>query len=188
MRPLAVLFCVLAMPLGAQQPGPPPPPDSARAESTALPPPAPPPPPSPEQKHFLEGLHTATRGIAQLKDGLGRVARAQATSDAAAERRAGRFLAGLCGSARAFLRRGRPQMNSTAYADSARLMARRLLTQMDSLIAYAPSCEHDGRATPQATADALTKHMKTYDTALRDFKVAIGMRVSEDSSKTPKKQ
>src|SRR6184192_2278395 len=77
MRCLAVLCCVAATVAGAQQPTPPPsppPPDSARAESAL----APPPPPSPEQKRFVDGLRTATRGIAQLKDGLNRVTRTQA--------------------------------------------------------------------------------------------------------------
>ena len=188
MRVLAVLCCVLATPLGAQQPTPSgsPASDSARAESTA-PQPPPPPPPSPEQKRFLDGLHTATRGIAQLKDGMARVARAQAARDSTAQRSAGRFLAGLCGSAHAFLKRGRPRMNATAYADSAGLMARRLVIQMDSLIAYTPNCERDARLTPRPTAEALTKRMQTYDTALRDFRLSIGLPVKEDSAKAPRK-
>src|SRR5207245_10974488 len=65
--------------------------ESAGAESV----PAPPPPPTLDQKRFLDGLRTATRGIAQLKDGLNRVARTQARSDSASQRRAGRFLAGV---------------------------------------------------------------------------------------------
>ena len=87
MRCLAVLFCITTTVAGAQQPTPPPA-DSARAESV----PAPPPPPTLEQKRFVDGLRTATRGIAQLKDGLNRVARTQARSDSASQRRAGRFL------------------------------------------------------------------------------------------------
>src|SRR5260370_7451834 len=79
MRSLAVLLCVsAATSLGAQQPTPPT--DSVRPESTAaaaVPPvPTPPPPPSPEQRKFLDGLKTATRGIAQLKEGANRVSRA----------------------------------------------------------------------------------------------------------------
>src|SRR5439155_691628 len=95
--------------VGAQPPTPPPsppPPDSARAESAL----APPPPPTPEQKRFVDGLRTATRGIAQLKDGLNRVTRTQSTGDSVSRRRAGRLLVGLCGSARAFMARGRPYM------------------------------------------------------------------------------
>ena len=110
MRCLTVLVCLAATAARAQEPTPPPPPppppatDSVRAEST----PVPPPPPSPEQKRFVDGLRTATRGIAQLKDGLARVTRTQLKNDSVSQRRAGRLLAGLCGSARAFMGRGAP--------------------------------------------------------------------------------
>jgi len=40
-----------------------------------------------------------------------------------------RFLVGLCGSSRGFLKRGRPQMSPTVYEDSVQLKARRLVTQ-----------------------------------------------------------
>src|SRR2546430_17734958 len=62
-------------------------------------------PPTPEQQRFLSGLRTATRGIAQLKDGVNRVTRAQATGGGTSQLRAGRSLAGLCGSARSEERR-----------------------------------------------------------------------------------
>ncbi|HYK83379.1 MAG TPA: hypothetical protein VEU55_09585 [Gemmatimonadales bacterium] len=168
--------------VGAQQPTPPPP-DSAHAESTHAPPPV----PSPDQRRFLDGLRTARRGIAQLKDGLNRVSRAQATDDSTTERTAGRFLAGLCGSARAFLKRGRPHMNPTVYSDSTRLSARRLVTQVDSLIGYASTCEASAAAAPVPVAADLAKRMKTYDAALRDFLVAIGQPVKDDTSKAARK-
>src|SRR5438309_4901612 len=103
MRCLTVLVCMAATAATAQEPSPPPPPpptpppatDSVRAEST----PVPPPPPSPEQKRFVDGLRTATRGIAQLKDGHNRVTRTQAKSDSVRQRRARGWRAGLCGSA-----------------------------------------------------------------------------------------
>src|SRR2546426_6783160 len=185
MRCLAVLCCVAATSLGAQQPEPPP--DSARAipESVpATPPPAL--PETPEQKRFLAGLRTATRGIAQLKDGISRVARA-VTRDSVAQRRAGRFLAGLCGSSRGFLKRGRPQMSPLVYEDSVQLKARRLVTQADSLITYTTTCEDSAAATPNATVVGLGKRMKSYDAALRDFRVAIGLPVKEDTSKATKR-
>src|SRR5436189_219429 len=114
MRCLAMLLCVAATALAAQEPEPPP--DSARAAAESMPTP-PPPPPTPEQKRFIAGLRTATRGIAQLKDAMSRMTRA-GTRDSLQQRRAGRFLAGLCGSSRGFLKRGRPQMSPTVYEDS----------------------------------------------------------------------
>jgi hypothetical protein len=184
-RCFAVMMWITATVLGAQEPVPPAPPpaDSTRAESVP-----PPPPPSPEQKKFLLGLRTASRGIAQMKDGVSRVTRAQGTHDSVMQRRAGRFLAGLCGSGRAFLKRGRPQMNVTVYEDTVRLKAKRLVTQIDSLIAYTPTCEDSAAATPAATAVALDKRMKTYDAARRDFLIAIGQPVKEDSTKQDKRR
>jgi len=185
MRCLTVLFCIATTSLGAQQPEPPP--DSARAvpESVPTPPPAPP-PETPEQKRFTAGLRTATRGIAQLKDGMSRVTRA-GTRDAVAQRRAGRFLAGLCGSSRGFLKRGRPQMSPTVYEDSAQLKARRLVMQVDSIIKYTTTCEDSAGATPNSTVVGLGKRMKSYDAALRDFRLAIGLPVKEDTSKATKR-
>jgi hypothetical protein len=180
MRCLVVLCCVAATALEAQQPTPPP--DSTRAESArAESVRTPPPPPSPDQKRFQDGWRTASRGIAQLNYGLGRVARAQANSDTEDQHTAGRLLAGWCGSARAFMRRGRQRMNPTVYSDSTRLSARRLVTQLDSLIAYAPTCEDSAAAHAGSIAAGLGKRMKSYDTAVRDFKVATGQRV--DSAK-----
>lgn len=180
------LLClwIFAAPVRAQEPvpQPTPPAESVRAESV------PPAPPSPEQKKFLDGLRTATRGIAQLKDGVSRVTRAQSGHNAAAERRAGRFLAGLCGSSRAFLKRGRPQMTPTVYDDTVRVKARRLVTQIDSLISFTPNCERSAAAAPNSTAVEVTKRMKTYDSALRDFRLAIGLPVKDDTSKTVKRQ
>ncbi len=184
MRCLPVVMCIAATVLGAQEPVPPaaPPADSPHPESL------PPPPPTPEQKKFLLGLRTASRGITQIKDGVGRVTRAQSTHDTVVQRRAARFLAGLCGSGRAFLKRGRPQLNVTVYEDTVRLKAKRLVTQIDSLIAYTPTCEDSAAATPTSTAAALDKRMKTYDAALRDFRLAVGLPVKEDSAKQEKRR
>jgi hypothetical protein len=184
MRSLAVLFCIATTSLGAQQPEPLP--DSARSVPESVPTPPPPPPETPEQKRFIAGLRTATRGIAQLKDGMSRVTRAS-TRDSVAQRRAGRFLAGLCGSSRGFLKRGRPPMNPIVYEDSVQLKAKRLVTQVDSMIKYTTTCEDSAAATPNATVVGLGKRMKSYDAALRDFRVAIGLPVKEDTSKATKR-
>src|SRR2546425_10407554 len=137
MRCLAVLWFVAATALRAQQPVPPAP-DSTRAESThALPaPPAPAAlaPPTLEQQRFLSGLRTATRGIAQLKDGLNRVTRAQATGNGTSQLRAGRSLAGLCGSARTFMRRGRAALHPPPDTDSLQPLSPRAGIRPDSPI------------------------------------------------------
>jgi len=104
-----------------------------------------------------------------------------------AQRRAGRLLAGLCGSSRGFLKRGRPQMSPTVYEDSVQLKARRLVMPVDSLIKYTTTCEDSAAATPNPTMVGLGKRMKGYDAALRDFRVAIGLPVKEDTSKTSKR-
>jgi hypothetical protein len=181
MRCIAVVLCFAAVSLAGQTP---PPTDSTHRDTTQ---PQPPPlPPSPEQKRFLDGLRTATRGMAQLKDGMNRLTRAG--RDSAGARRAGRFLAGVCGSGRAFFKRGRPQMTVTVYEDSVRVKARRLVTQLDSLIAYTTTCEQRGVAAPDVTATELGKRMKTYDAALRDFRLAIGLPVKDDTAKTSRKR
>ncbi|SRR6266508_1604425 len=184
MRCLAMLLCVAAPTLAAQEPEPPP--DTARAPVESVPPPPPPSPPTLEQKRFLAGLRTATRGIAQLKDGMSRMTRA-GTRDSVAQRRAGRLLAGLCGSSRGFLKRGRPQMSPAVYEDTVQVKARRLVTQVDSLIKYTTTCEDSAAATPTSTMVGLGKRMKSYDAVLRDFRVAIGLPVKEDTSKTTKR-
>ena len=180
------LLCVgIVAPVVAQEPVPqPPPPPAESVHVESLPPPL---PPTPEQKKFLDGLRIATRGIAQLKEGSGRVTRAQGSS-AAVSRRAGRFLAGYCSSSRAFLKRGRPQMSPTVYEDTVRLKARRLVTQIDSLISWTPNCERIAAAAPNSTAVEVNKRMKTYDAALRDFRLAVGLPVKDDTSKTVKRQ
>lgn len=182
MRCLAVLLCCAAVSLAAQTP---PTGDTTRRD-TAPRPPTPPPPPTLEQKRFLDGLRTATRGIAQLKDGLARVARAG--HDSASARRAGRFLAEVCGSGRAFFKRGRPQLTPTVYEDSVRVKARRLVTQLDSLSAYALTCEQTATAAPDVAATEVGKRLKTYDAALRDFRLAIGLPVKEDTAKVSKRR
>lgn len=179
LRCLPVLLCVATTSLGAQQPEPTvSPQDTVHPESARVVT-----PPTPDQQRFLDGLRTATRGIAQLKDGVNRVTRAQGTSDSAAVRRAGRFLAGWCGSAHAFMRRGRPDLKVTVYSDTARLKARRLVTQIDSLIAYSATCEQDARRDPVPTAADLTKRLKAYEAALRDFRITLGLPVHDDSAK-----
>jgi hypothetical protein len=79
-------------------------------------------------------------------------------------------------------------MTPTVYDDTVRVKARRLVTQIDSLISYTPNCERSAAAAPNSTAVEVSKRMKTYDAALRDFRLAIGLPVKDDTSKTVKRQ
>ncbi len=173
MRCPAVLLCMIAATLRAQQPvpGPPrprPPSDSARADSV-------PPPPTPEQERFLLGLKTASRGVAQLRDGVDRVVRTQTSGDTVKQKLAGKRLGGLCTAARGFLNRGRPTMKPTAYDLPARNLARQLAAQIDSLIAFTPTCEGGASKAPGKVASELQMRLKVYEAALKEFRAAIGL-------------
>src|SRR5436309_12017288 len=54
-------------------------------------------------------------------------------------------------------------------------------SQMDTLIAFTPACEQRAAAVPNSTAVELSKRLKSYDGALRDFRLAIGLPVKERS-------
>ena len=147
-------------------------PDSTRPESVPQPPP-PPPPPTPAQVKYLEGLRTAGRGIAQLKDGVDRVVRMQA--DSLKRRQAGARLGGLCGAARGFMASGRAQMQSTAYDLPTRTPAKLLTVRIDSLIAYAPTCSKTASKNPAPVATEVLNRVRLYEAALAAFRTAIGL-------------
>jgi hypothetical protein len=138
----------------------------------------PPPAPTIEQVRYLEGLKTATRGVAQIRDGLNRVARTQ-RADSLTRRRAARRLGGLCGTARSFIVSGRPRMQANAYVDSLRILAKQLTTRLDSLTSVLPTCEKTAGRDP-AVATTLTTRLKNYDDALLAFRNAL----KPDSTKT----
>jgi hypothetical protein len=148
-------------------------------------PPAPAPPPAPtiEQIRYMEGLRTATRGVAQIRDGLSRVVRTQ-SSDSLTRRRAARRLGGLCGSARSFIVSGRPKMQPSAYADSMRVLAKQLTTRLDSLNSALPACEQTAGRDP-TVATNLTNRLKVYDDALLAFRTAL---TKPDSTKAVSQQ
>jgi hypothetical protein len=167
MRGLTLALCLVATTAAAQQPVPTTP-DSARAES--IPPPV---PPTPEQVRYLQGLRTAGRGIAQLKDGVSRVT--TAGRDTVRLKQAALRLAGLCNTARGFMTAGRAKMQASAYyEDSTRIKARRLTAQIDSLIRYATTCDTTAGKHPASTEVALRRQIPAYDAALKDFRAAIG--------------
>jgi hypothetical protein len=149
-------------------------------------PPVPPPTPTIEQTRYMEGLKTATRGIAQIRDGLNRVVRTQ-SADSVTRLRAARRLGGLCGSGRSFIVSGRPKMQATAYEDSLRILAKQLTTRLDSLSNALPTCEKTAGRDP-AVATTLTTRLKNYDDALLAFRNAQAALYKPDSTKTVSQQ
>lgn len=150
--------------------------------------PAPPPTPTIEQIRYMEGLRTATRGIAQIRDGLSRVVRTQQSGDSLTRRRAARRLGGLCGSGRSFIASGRPKMQPSAYADSMRVLAKQLTTRLDSLNSALPVCEQTAGRDPATVATNLTNRLKNYDDALLAFRNAQAALNKPDSLKTVSQQ
>jgi hypothetical protein len=151
----------------------PPPPVPAQVVPVAAQAPVPAPAPTIEQIHYLEGLRTATRGIAQIRDGVNRVVRTQQAGDSLTRRRAARRLGGLCGTARSFIVSGRPKMQATAYADTMRVLAKQVTTRLDSLTSALPTCEKTAGRDPATVATTLTGRLKNYDDALLAFRTAL---------------
>ncbi len=142
--------------------------DTAARRDTALSAPT----PTIEQIRYLKGLKMATRGVAQIRDGLNRVARTQ-QADSLTRRRAVRRLGGLCGTARSFIVTGRPKMQPTAYADSMRALAKTLTMRLDSLTTALTTCEKTAGRDPTTVATTLTTRLKNYDDALLAFRTAL---------------
>src|SRR6266705_7141713 len=153
--------------------------DTAARKDTA--PPSPTATPTIEQIRYLEGLKTATRGVAQIRDGLNRVVRTQQAGDSLTRRRAARRLGGLCGSARSFILSGRPKMQPTAYADSMRILAKQLVTRLDSLSSALPTCEKTAGHDPATVATDQTKRLSAYDDALLAFRNGQALNRSDSS-------
>ena len=145
--------------------------DTTRRDSV----PSPPVPPTPAQDRYVNGLKTASRGIAQLKDGIDRVVRTRSTGDSLKQKTAGRRLGGLCGAARGFMASGRAQMLPTAYDPPTRIAARQLAQQIDSLIAYAPTCERTAARRPGPVADRLADLLRKYEAAVASWRAAVGL-------------
>ena len=172
-----VAFAAAPVRVSAQEPAPVPTPPTdtvRRAESLPAPAAAPrPAEPSADQQKYLRGIRTAARGVAQLKTGVERVTRAEATKDTTRLKAAGRMLAGLCGTARSFMAQGRPGMKPTVYEDSARVHARKLTLQIDSLLKAMPACETEAVKAPTRTAAGLLGRLKSYEAALQDFRTFV---------------
>ncbi len=165
MRRFSVVLYFLATTLGAQQP------DSVRKDSNRTDSS----PPTPAQERYLDGLRTAGRGIAQLKDGIDRVVRAYGVKDSLKLRQAGRRLGGLCGTAHTFMGSGRVQMSAVAYDDTVRTHAKKLALQIDSVIGYMPACQRSAGRTPAKTAADVLGLIRSYEGALKVFRTDIGL-------------
>lgn len=140
-------------------------------------------PPTPEQLRYTDGLRTVARGVAQLRDGIDRVARTQQGRDTVRQRQAGRRLGGLCTTARSFMVTGRPRMQPTAYTDSMRIVARQLVVRIDSVIKFLPTCETTAGKKPASVAADLLNRMRAYETALAAFRAGLAVP-KPDSAKS----
>jgi hypothetical protein len=168
---IAACLAVVALRLAAQDTAPPPQPaDTTQRDSAVA---VRPPEPNADQLRYLRGLRTVARGVAQLRSGVDRVGRAEGARDTTRLRQAGRLLAGLCGTARTFMTQGRATMQPTVYEDSARVKARRLVLQVDSLIKSVPACETGAAKAPARTAGELLNRLRSYETALQEFRSAV---------------
>lgn len=129
--------------------------------------------PTAAQKRYLDGLRTAARGVAQLRDGVDRVLRTR--SDTARHRAASQRLGGLCGAARGFLNRGRAQMSPVAYDDSLRIVARLLTVQVESVAGYLPTCQREASRNGERVANEVIARLRSYEAALQRYRVAVGI-------------
>lgn len=177
MRAMSLLMLTVApVRLQAQDSVPPTPVlpvDTPRPDTPVLRPPE----PTADQLKYLGGLRSVARGVAQLKSGVDGVSRAEATKDTTRLRRAGEMLGGLCGTAGSFMKQGRSAMKPTVYEDSARVKARNLVVQIDSLIKTTPVCDSTARRAPGRTAGTILGRLKTYETALQEFRTAVSTPV-----------
>lgn len=165
---LGLVSSVLTAPMLAQQP------DSVPAES-AIATAAPPPPPNPLQDKYLKGFRTASRGVAQIKDGINRVVRTRSSHDTLRVRMAAKRLGGLCGAAHGFIMSGRGQMEPNAYEPPTRQLAQDLVSQIDSLSTSAKTCQVSAAKSSTAVTTELLDRLRNYEAAAAAFRTAIGL-------------
>lgn len=131
--------------------------------------------PNPLQDRYLQGLRTAARGVAQIKDGINRVVRTRSTRDTIQVGLAAKRLAALCGAARGFITTGRGQMEPNAYEPPTRKPARDVTVQLDTLSVSAKTCQASARKTPTPVTAELQARLRDYDAAVAAFRTAIGL-------------
>lgn len=164
---LSMAGTLVAASLAAQDTTPAPkPPDSTHHDSV--------PPPTPEQIKWMEGLRTAARGIGQLKSGIENVQRAGASPTQL--RRAGKLLAGFCGTGRGFMRTGVARMSSTAYpTGDNRKIARQVVIQIDSVARETTTCEQIAGKDPKTSVQHLTPLLMSYEASIAAWRAMIGL-------------
>jgi hypothetical protein len=113
--------------------------------------------------------------VAQIKNGIDRLTRAQAGHDTLQIRQAASRLGGLCSAARGFLVSGRGGMQPTAYEAPTLQPARDLTLQLDSLSLIAKECQLTAGKAPGPVTAGLLARLRTYDEALAAFRTAIGL-------------
>ena len=133
------------------------------------------PAPNPAQQRYLQGLRTARRGVAQIKSAVDRLNRARGTRDSSQVKLATKRLTAYCSAARSFIASGRGQMDPVAYDPPTRKQARDLTLQLDSLSLSAKECQGAKGLAPQLLSAGLANRLRAYDSALAEFRTAIGL-------------
>ena len=171
MRRLVVLLSVTgalaALPLVAQDTTPAPkPPDSTHHDSV--------PPPTAEQLKWMDGLRTAARGIGQIKSGIENVQRAG--TNPSQLKRAGKLLAGFCGTGRGFMHTGVARMSSTAYpVGDNRKIAKQVVIQIDSVARETTTCEQTAARDPKTSVEHLTLLLQSYEVSIGAWRAMVGL-------------
>jgi hypothetical protein len=113
--------------------------------------------------------------VAQIKDGIDRVVRAQSARDTLRVRQAAKRLGGLCSAARGFITSGRGQMDPAAYELPTRQPAKAVVSQLDSLAVSAKACQASAGKTPVPVTTDLQARLRGYEAAVAAFRTAIGL-------------
>jgi hypothetical protein len=122
----------------------------------------------------MQGLRTAARGIGQLKSGMEGVQRAGTSPTRL--KRAGKLLAGYCGTGRGFMRQGVIKMSSTAYAEGDnRKIAKQVVIQIDSISRETTSCEQQAARDPKTSVQHLTAFLESYEAAVASWRAMVGL-------------
>jgi len=169
---LATVIVVLAAVTAPLQDSVVPPRDTAPLQPTA------------EQTHYLEGLRTVARGVAQLRDGIDRVARTQQGRDnRAPETSWSSTRRPMYDGAHLHDERPAPHGRYRLRGLDAHRRAQ-LVVRIDSIVKFLPTCSTTAGRQPASVAADLLNRMRAYETALAAFR-AVLVVPRPDSMKTP---